>query len=173
MKKLAIFISVLLAGCASSHYNGPSFAQQSKICRADGHSMDTLPGCIEAQLDRGSDGTWRKDKKTFNATNPVLEYGKALGRSVASNRMTDNEAYLAFTDEINGNTKRVQAAIAADSARDANSAAFIAAGAALMSAGRPTYAPAQAPYIAPYPSDTVIIQQNVKPYRFIDSSPYK
>lgn len=63
MKKLAIFISVLLAGCASSHYNGPSFAQQSKICRADGHSMDTLPGCIEAQLDREATALGGRTKK--------------------------------------------------------------------------------------------------------------
>ena len=91
--------------------------------------------------------------------------------------MTNDEAWNLFKSSNNSIVDRKNAETEITSrkkeASAASNMAIMATGAAIMSANRPPQNYQAPMYLQPYPSDTVIIQQNTRPYRFIDSSPYK
>lgn len=170
MKYVMIALSIALVGCATK-YQGPGFVGITKMCQAKGHTMRTLADCQEDSLNANYPN-WRNRDEDGQQIDYLITYARTLGDAVKEGRISNDAAYQELKNENNRLYEQKIANKSQSAARaNALNAAALIAGSAILLSNRPSYAPT--PVLPTYPSDTVIIQQNQRPYRFIDSSPYR
>ncbi len=170
MKYALIALSIALAGCATK-YQGPGFVGITKMCVAKGHTMRTLADCQENSLN-AQYPNWRNADEDAAQIDYLLTYGRTLGEGVREGRINNDAAYQMFREENNRlYSQKIANKSQAAARSNALSALALIAGTAMIVANQPTYI--QQPTLPQTVNETVIINQNVRPYRFQDSSPYR
>lgn len=166
----------ILDRCDNQHQKMVSFTQ----CVLDGVNRDQPDWRIKDEDARQFESIladmYRLEKKVENFE---ISDGAAKRRAIdmvyGAARAKKEARTYGYAPQPSNNDAQLQAIIALQQQQieAEKSRAMLEAGLRLMEIGQPRYAPV---YVNPFPPaqpQQIIIQQPVRPYRFIDSSPYR
>lgn len=190
MKKLVAATALIVATSASA---GVSLPQIMDRCDNDNQAMVLFTKCIVDTLNKQYPD-WRSKDEDARQFESILADMYRLEKKVETFEISDGAAKRRAFDMVHSaarakkesrtygyapqpsnNDAQLQAIIALQQQQieAEKNRAMLEAGLRLMEIGQPRYAPI---YMNPFPPaqpQQIIIQQPVRPYRFIDSSPYR
>ncbi|MBU1364035.1 MAG: hypothetical protein KKE51_09475 [Gammaproteobacteria bacterium] len=99
MKALIIAAVAIATTCYAEEAPSPSFSSMSHLCQAEGHKMATYGKCLGEKLDKYRPG-WRESGKGYEDAQWIVSFLETLGKRVKKKEISNSEAEILATAEM-------------------------------------------------------------------------